>query len=311
MTDGQPHNTVLLEQAVDALVVDKNGIYLDCTFGRGGHTRQLLTVLKSKGRVLALDRDPEAIAKGEMLATMDRRFSIHYCPFSKLGAVLETHGVNTQLSGVLFDLGISSPQLDQPERGFSFMQDGPLDMRMDTSSGQTAETWIGMADEHEIADVLYQFGEEKFSRRIASAIVAARQEQAITRTLQLAAIVKRANPAWERDKHPATRSFQAIRIFINKELQELNTGLQQALEGLSIGGRLVVISFHSLEDRIVKKFISLQTKGDSFPKRLPIRQSQLNPRLKKLGKAVRVSETEIRQNPRSRSAVMRVAEKIA
>ncbi len=311
MVDPVIHQTVLLEQAVDALLVDRTGIYIDCTFGRGGHSRCILEKSSASARLYAMDRDPEAVKVGKVIADHDRRFSILQGNFGKLQEIAQAEQISGKVHGVLFDLGVSSPQLDQAGRGFSFMHEGPLDMRMDNSEGITAADWIARAGEKEIADVLYRYGEEKFSRRMAKAIVSARQEAAITTTTQLAAIVKQANPAWERDKHPATRSFQAIRIYINEELDELSRGLEQALEVLRVGGRLVVISFHSLEDRIVKKFISLQTKGDSFPKGLPVRQSELKPRLKHIGKAIKVSEAEIRQNPRSRSAIMRVAEKIA
>ena len=212
---------------------------------------------------------------------------------------------------MLFDLGVSSPQLDQAERGFSFMRDGPLDMRMNPTEGISAAQWVNKVAEKEIADVLFQYGEEKHSRRIAWRIVEERKQQPIETTVRLAEIVKEANPSWERGKHPATRAFQGIRIFINRELDELKLGLGQALEVLNIGGRLVVISFHSLEDRIVKRFIARQSKGDIYPRDLPVPQSLMNPRLKPIGKTIRASSHEIDANPRARSAIMRVAEKIA
>ncbi len=311
MTKELNHETVLLQQAVDALLVDSAGNYFDCTFGRGGHSRQILSNLDTSGNLFALDRDPDAVKVGAALASKDQRLEVHYGNYTALKVIAWLHSVSGNVSGVLFDLGVSSPQLDDSSRGFSFMRDGPLDMRMDTTTGQTASEWINLAMEAEIADVLWRYGEERFSRRMAKAVVKARAKRPITTTGQLAEIFKQANPAWEKDKHPATRAFQAIRIFINNELDALSEALEQALDVLSVGGRLVVISFHSLEDKIVKKFISLQTKGDNFPRGVPVRYSELNPRLKIIGKPVRVSAAEIKLNPRSRSAVLRVAEKIA
>lgn len=311
MAEDKGHLSVLQAPAVDALLVDRDGIYVDCTFGRGGHSRALLAKLGPGGRLLAMDRDPQALEAGLELARQEPRFTMVHGCFSGLQAMLEQRRLSGSISGVLFDLGVSSPQLDQAERGFSFSQDGPLDMRMDPRTGSSAAEWLNRADEKEIADVLFQLGEERFSRRMARAIVEARAEEALTTSGQLSRIITDANPAWERDKHPATRAFQAIRIFINRELEELEAGLEQALKVLRVGGRLAVISFHSLEDRIVKKFISLQTKGDSFPKGLPVTASQLHPTLKRIGKPVRADAAETRVNPRSRSAIMRVAEKIA
>jgi len=305
------HETVLKQEAVTALSIEPDSCYVDATFGRGGHARAILEQLSPNGQLLVFDKDPEAIVAAETLRGEDARVTVTHGAFAELGAFAEQHEMVGDVAGILFDLGVSSPQLDDPERGFSFMRDGPLDMRMNPAQGVSAEQWVNSAGEKEIADVLYEFGEERHSRRMARAIVLARQEAPITRTARLAEIIKQANPAWEKDKHPATRAFQGIRIFINGEFDELTQGLEQALAVLQVGGRLVVISFHSLEDRIVKKFIALQTKGDNFPRDLPVTQDMLNPRLRTIGKAVKPSAAEIAHNPRARSAVMRVAEKIA
>ncbi|PCJ40658.1 MAG: 16S rRNA (cytosine(1402)-N(4))-methyltransferase [SAR86 cluster bacterium] len=305
------HQSVLLEQAVVALVTDKNGFYVDGTFGRGGHSRRILKDLSEQGRLLVIDKDPEAIALAQELALEDKRVSVYHGSFDALQKVMHDLDVMGQVTGVLLDLGVSSPQLDDAQRGFSFNKDGPLDMRMNTASGTTAEAWLAQVDEKALADVLYQFGEERYSRRIARAICKYRLQDAISSTLQLAEIIKQAHPKWERHKHPATRSFQAIRIVINNELGDLQNALAVMLDALAIGGRLVVISFHSLEDRIVKQFIQKEIKGGDFPVDLPITQDQLNPRLKAIGKAVKAGDEEVNENIRSRSAIMRIAEKIA
>ncbi len=304
------HATVLKEEAVAALSIDPHGFYIDATFGRGGHAGLVLAQLGSGGKLLVLDRDPEAIAVARELAEQDNRLIVEHAAFSELGELVRRHRAEGVINGILFDLGVSSPQLDEPSRGFSFMKDGPLDMRMDNEGGVSAEEWIHSASESEISDVLKRFGEEKFARRMAAAIVKERSVSRIETTGRLAAIVKAAHPAWERDKHPATRAFQAIRIQVNKEFEELESGLNQALELLAPGGRLVAISFHSLEDRMVKRFIDKQARGDQFPRDLPVTADQLAPRLKKVGKAVRPGNTEVESNPRARSAVMRVAEKL-
>jgi len=303
------HATVLMHSAVDALGIKPDGVYVDATFGRGGHSREILSELGPKGKLLAMDMDPEAIAAAN--AIQDPRLQVTHSAFSRIAEMVEAHGCKGAVDGILFDLGVSSPQLDDAERGFSFMRDGPLDMRMNPGKGLSAAQWINIAKEKDIADVLYNFGEERHSRRMARRIVEFRKDNLIYTTNQLAELVKEANPAWERDKHPATRAFQAIRIHVNKEFDELQEGLRQSLDLLAVGGRLVVISFHSLEDRIVKKFIAMQTKGDNYPRNLPVAQSQMNPRLKPIGKAVKPGRDEIERNPRSRSAVMRIAEKIA
>ena len=305
------HQSVLLEQAVAALITDKNGFYIDGTFGRGGHSRRILKELSEQGRLLVIDKDPHAIAQAESLAAEDKRVSVFHGSFEALEKIINDLGSTEQVAGVLLDLGVSSPQLDDAQRGFSFNKDGPLDMRMNTAAGITAETWLAQVDEKVLADVLYQFGEERYSRRIARAICKYREQNAINSTLQLAEIIKQAHPKWEKNKHPATRSFQAIRIFINNELDDLQKALAVILNVLALGGRLVVISFHSLEDRIVKQFIQKEIKGGDFPVDLPITQAQLNPRLKAIGKAIKVNAEELNANVRSRSAVMRIAEKIA
>jgi len=306
---GKDHATVLLEPAVSALLTDLDGRYVDGTFGRGGHSARLLDLLGETGRLLAIDRDPEAIAAARERLAADTRFTIRQGAFSRLAEFVDELGWRGEVAGVLLDLGVSSPQLDQPERGFSFLHDGPLDMRMDPEHGQSAAEWLATAGEREIADVLFHYGEERHSRRIARAIVNARQQQPITRTLQFADLVKEANPAWEKHKHPATRSFQAVRIFINRELEELEQCLQQAFEVLRPGGRLVVISFHSLEDRMVKRFIRRLQQRDDLPRGLPVPDSQVPALMRRLGKPVRADAGELAQNPRARSAVMRVAEK--
>ena len=309
MTNSQGHETVMLHPAVDALVTDRAGFYVDGTFGRGGHSRLILERLDDDGRLLATDHDPEAIAVGMQLMQDDSRFEIFRGSFADVDVRISELGFTNRVAGILLDLGVSSPQLDDAGRGFSFTNDGPLDMRMDPDRGYSAAEWIASASEEEIANVIYEFGEERYSRRIAKAIVRERAVSPITRTLQLAEIVKIANPAWEKHKHPATRAFQAIRIFINRELESLETLLVKALNLLAPGGRLVIISFHSLEDRIVKQFIQRQSKGDDFPRDLPVMTSAKKPLLVKMGKAIKASDEEISQNPRSRSAVMRVAEK--
>ncbi len=311
MSNEFKHKSVLLDEAVELLITDPAGSYVDGTFGRGGHSRLILSELAPEGRLLGFDKDPQAIAVAEQLQQQDGRFECVHGSFAELRHQLEQRGLMGTLDGVLLDLGVSSPQLDDPERGFSFLNDGPLDMRMNPQAGESAAQWIARADEKEIADVMYLYGEERFSRRIAKAIVAERQLQPITTTARLAEIVKVANPKWERGKNPATRAFQGIRIYINSELDDLTACLEQALEGLKVGGRLVVISFHSLEDRIVKRFIRKHVRGDEAPLGLPVPHSMLNQRLKAVGKARKASDAEVSENVRSRSAIMRIAEKLA
>ncbi|WP_028877085.1 16S rRNA (cytosine(1402)-N(4))-methyltransferase RsmH [Teredinibacter turnerae] len=306
------HYSVLLKESVDALVTNADGVYIDGTFGRGGHSRAVLQKLSPQGRLLAFDKDPEAVAYGRELAGSDNRFSMVHDSFVNMAShwASAAQANNWSLSGVLLDLGVSSPQLDQAERGFSFMHDGPLDMRMDNSSGQTAAEWINTAEESELAFVIKEYGEERFARRMARAIVAEREKSPITQTLRLANIVSEANPKWEKGKHPATRAFQAIRIFINRELDDLTATLAQSLEMLPSGGRLVVISFHSLEDRIVKRFMRDQARGKQFPIGMPVTEDMLEKKLKTLGKAQRAGDRELAENIRSRSATLRVAEKL-
>lgn len=306
------HITVLLDEAVDLLVQDPDGFYVDGTFGRGGHTALILDRLSDSGRVMGVDKDPQAIAHSQQRFGDEPRFSICHGSFAEMEQFVTDAGMMGKVDGVLLDLGVSSPQLDDPERGFSFSQDGPLDMRMNPDVGESAAEWLARAEEKEIADVLYTYGEERFSRRMAKAIVAQREEAPIVTTARLAKIIAEANPAWEKGKHPATRAFQGIRIHINRELEDLERCLDQALEVLAEGGRLVVISFHSLEDRIVKRFIRKYVKGDEhLPPGIPVTQDMLNQRLKSVGKAVKAGKQEVSDNPRARSAVMRAATKIA
>ncbi|RAU17894.1 16S rRNA (cytosine(1402)-N(4))-methyltransferase [Nitrincola tibetensis] len=312
MTQEFIHTTVLLQEAVDALVTDPSGFYIDGTFGRGGHSSKIIQALGPKGRLMAIDKDPEAIAYAQVHFGDEPRFEIEHGSFSEISHFAETRDMRGKVTGVLLDLGVSSPQLDDPQRGFSFMHDGPLDMRMNTSVGESAAEWINRASEAEIADVLYHYGEERFSRRMAKAIVMERQASPILTTGRLAKIITDANPRWEKGKNPATRAFQGIRIHINKELDDIEQCLDQALDVLAIGGVLVVISFHSLEDRIAKRFIRKHVKGDEhLPAGVPFTQSMLNQRLRSVGKAIRAGQDELNANPRARSAVMRVAVKCA
>ncbi|REG81637.1 16S rRNA (cytosine(1402)-N(4))-methyltransferase RsmH [Marinomonas pollencensis] len=311
MTDAtSKHISVMLNESVDMLVTNTDGLYVDGTFGRGGHTRLVLDRL-DKGKLLGFDKDPVAIEFGKALESEDSRFTIVQDTFAAMSEhINDVFGVD-KVDGIMMDLGVSSPQLDDAERGFSFMNDGPLDMRMNPDKGMSAADWIAVAGEKEIADVMYQYGEERFSRRIAKAICEYRAHTPILTTLQLSKIVAEANPAWEKGKNPATRAFQGIRIFINNELGDLETGLEAATESLKVGGRLVVISFHSLEDRIVKRFMKLKAKGPELPRHLPIRNAHLDIKFKTVGKAIKPSESEVNDNVRSRSAVLRVLEKIS
>jgi 16S rRNA (cytosine1402-N4)-methyltransferase len=306
------HITVLLGEAIEALAVRPDGCYIDGTFGRGGHSRLLLQQLGEKGRLLGFDKDPQAIATGQALAAEDGRFVIVQRSFAEMAAEAERLGLVGKVGGILLDLGVSSPQLDDPARGFSFLNDGPLDMRMDPSQGISAAQFIAQAPEEEIARVFKEYGEERFARRMARAVVERREAQPFERTGDLAQVLKDANPAWEKNKHPATRAFQGLRIHVNSELADLEAGLEAALSLLEVGGRLAVISFHSLEDRIVKLFMRRLEKGeaDKLPRNLPVRVERFEPIIRTLGKARFASEAELKANPRSRSAVMRVAEKL-
>ena len=301
------HATVLLDEAVDCLIQEPDGHYLDGTFGRGGHSRLILSNLGSQGRLTGVDKDPVAIGHGQSLMGEDQRFRICHGSFAQI----KEYTGEEKLDGILLDLGVSSPQLDDATRGFSFLRDGPLDMRMDTSKGLSAAQWLAVAGENEITDVIKRFGEEKFGRRMARAIVEARKEAPIETTARLAKIIADANPVWPKKIHPATKAFQGIRIFINSELDDLERVLEDSLEVLKPGGRLVVISFHSLEDRMVKRFIRRHEKGVDVPSWVPLTEEQLNRKMKSVGKARKPGPAEVEENPRARSAVMRVAEKIA
>lgn len=303
------HISVLLDEALEGLAVRPDGLYVDGTFGRGGHSRAILARLSREGRLIGFDKDPEAIRAGTELAAEDGRFVVVKRSFAELAEELRARSLEGQVDGILLDLGVSSPQLDDPARGFSFLNDGPLDMRMDPDSGQSAADWVNSASESDIATVLKEYGEERFSRRMARAIVERRTQTPFTRTADLAEVIKQANPAWEKHKHPATRAFQGIRIFINRELADLEQGLKAAVEMLAPGGRLAVISFHSLEDRLVKQFMRREAKGEPLPRDLPVRDVDIPTRLKLQGKAIKPSAAEVAANPRARSAVLRIAER--
>jgi 16S rRNA (cytosine1402-N4)-methyltransferase len=302
------HITVLLNEAVDGLNIKPDGIYLDGTFGRGGHSQLILERLAENGKLIAIDRDPQAAETAKQFSG-DPRFSFFHQNFASIKSLLEQQGLLNKLDGILLDLGVSSPQLDQAERGFSFSKDGPLDMRMDTTSGISAKEWVNSASVEDMKKVFKQYGEEKFALRIARGIEEYRAANEITRTLQLADIVDKACPVKDKFKHPATRTFQAIRIFINDELGELRTALEDMYQLLASGGRMSIISFHSLEDRMVKRFIKSQSQGPQLPKGIPVRANELEIKFKKIGKAIKASQQEIEANARSRSAVLRVAEK--
>jgi 16S rRNA (cytosine1402-N4)-methyltransferase len=305
------HTPVLLEEVLAALQVREAGRYLDATFGRGGHTAAILQRIGAQGRVVAIDRDLEAIRAGRDQFAADRRLTLVHSPFSELAQVVKEMGMVGEFNGVLLDLGVSSPQLDDAARGFSFAQDGPLDMRMNNAGGMTAADWLARAPEHEIARVIRDFGEERFAKRIARGIVQARSEQPLSRTLQLAEIVAAAVPTREPGKHPATRTFQAIRIHVNRELDEIEAALDGTLSALAPQGRLCVISFHSLEDGIVKRFMQKHSQEDPIYAGLPVVPAHAQPKLRRVGRAVHPSVEEVERNPRARSSIMRVAEKVA
>lgn len=306
----EQHQPVLLEESLAGLQIKPQGIYIDATFGRGGHSLAILQRLGPEGRLIALDKDPKAITYGEKGPIKeDTRFELVHVSFAQMEHVLSERDLLGKVTGILMDLGVSSPQLDNPERGFSFLRDGPLDMRMDTTQSMDAATWLNSADAAEIISVLKEYGEERFAKRIATAIIHRRSERQLSTTKELAELIAEASPVHERHKHPATRSFQAIRIFINRELEDLKLGLQQSIKALATGGRLCVISFHSLEDRIVKQFIKRESEGESLPRGLPLRECDLNKQLKKIGKLIVPSEQEIKHNSRARSARLRIAER--
>ncbi len=315
MSDNPAHISVLLDEAVDGLAIKPDGIYVDGTFGRGGHSRHILSKLGENGRLIAIDRDPQAIAEAATID--DARFEIVHGPFSGLATYLTERGLSGKIDGVLLDLGVSSPQLDDAERGFSFMRDGPLDMRMDPTSGVSVADWLLTADEDDITWVIKEFGEDRFGRRIARAIIEHRENEELeplTRTLQLAKLIDKAVPFKDKHKHPATRAFQAFRIYINSELEEIDMALNGALEILAPQGRLSVISFHSLEDRMVKRFIRKQSKGPDVPHGLPLTEDQIkalgSAKMKAVSKAIKPSKDELQVNPRARSSVLRWAEKL-
>ena len=307
MSEGLIHRAVLLDEAVAALAIKADRVYVDATFGRGGHSRKILETIGPAGRLIALDRDQTAIAAAQEIK--DPRFQALHASFGQLQAVLSAVGV-TKVAGVLLDLGVSSPQLDDPSRGFSFRHNGPLDMRMDQGQEQDAAQWLNHASEEEIAGVVKDYGEERFAKQIARSIVTARGQRPLSTTRELAALVAGAVKTRERGQDPATRTFQAVRIFLNRELEELALVLTQTMDMLEAGGRLAVISFHSLEDRIVKRFMRDQANPDTMPSRLPLKATQLpQPKLIIIGKPVYASDAEVAANPRARSAVLRVAEK--
>lgn len=303
------HLPVLLEKVMGALNLQPDGVYVDVTYGRGGHCAEILHRLGANGRLLALDCDPQAVAAGQDRFAGDKRFSVTKARFSTMRRHLESEGLMGRVNGILFDLGVSSPQLDDPARGFSFQHDGPLDMRMDPEAGLSAAGWLNTASEREIVSVLSNLGEERYAKRIARAAVRDRARRRIETSEQLARLVASVVPGREPGQHPATRAFLAIRIFVNRELEELQAALPQTLQALAPSGRLAVISFHSLEHRMVKRFMREHARGDTLPPDLPVRGHALEPRLRLVGKPIRPSEAEIQRNPRARSAVLRVAER--
>lgn len=311
MQEGFAHRPVMLDEVLQGLRIKPQGCYLDGTFGRGGHAAAILEQLEEQGRLYAMDKDPEAVRAAQQTFGSDSRFFIHHGSFAELRGMAEQQGVLGRLDGVLLDLGVSSPQLDDASRGFSFQKDGALDMRMDNSQGSSAADWLAEVDEKTLVDVIRRYGEEKFARRIARAITEARKEKRLETTQQLAELIAQAVPTREKYKHPATRTFQAIRIFINRELEDAEQGLAQAVDALAPGGRLVVISFHSLEDRLVKRFMRKESKGEELPPDLPVMGNPQQGRLKLIGKALKASEQEVKGNPRARSAMLRIAEKVA
>jgi 16S rRNA (cytosine1402-N4)-methyltransferase len=310
-TDAYGHEPVLAAEVIEALAIKPDGTYIDCTYGRGGHSAAILGKLENRGRLLALDRDPAAVAAAQSRFQGEGRFEIVAGPFSKLAHIARDAGVMGKVQGIVFDLGVSSAQLDEPARGFSFLHEGPLDMRMDPAQGISAAQWLKTVDVNSLARVFRDYGEERYARRIAKSLVAARHNQVFSTTRQLAEAIAAAHPAWERDKHPATRCFQAIRIFINDELGELKAALSQAVDVLAAGGRLAVISFHSLEDRIVKQFMRAEARGEQAPVDMPWLPDVRLPRLRIQGRARTPSHAELAQNPRARSARLRVAERLA
>jgi 16S rRNA (cytosine1402-N4)-methyltransferase len=311
MAQPPQHVPVLLTESITALSIQPDQIYIDATFGRGGHSRAILKELGPQGKLIAFDRDPTAAKAAEAL-TNDPRFQFFHTPFSKLAAIIAAQQLHGRVAGILFDLGVSSPQLDDAERGFSFMRDGPLDMRMNPGAGESAAEWLAHADMDALCYVFRTYGEEKYAARIARAIIEHREKRPFTRTAELANLIAQVNPSREKSKHPATRVFQAIRIHVNRELDEVREALTAALDALMPGGRLAIISFHSLEDRIAKQFIREQSRREQVPAGLPITEDQIADyrTLLPIGKAIKPSQTELNQNPRARSSVLRIAERL-
>ncbi len=304
------HSPVLLEEVLHGLNIRPDGRYIDATFGRGGHAAAILQQLAGDGRLMVIDQDPQAIETATTGVFDDPRVIVEHRSFAELEDAVKAKDWQSSVDGILLDLGVSSPQLDDPNRGFSYMNDGPLDMRMNPTVGESAADWVNSADEKEIARVLWEYGEERFSRRIARAIVQHREKQPFTRTLQLAEVVSDAQFKKDKFKHPATRSFQAIRLHVNRELDVLEKVLEQAMRVLAVGGRLCVISFHSLEDRIVKRFMRAAAKGDEYPADFPVQEKDLNRRAKVISKGVTASSEELKNNRRARSARLRIMEKL-
>ena len=305
------HEPVLMDEVLTGLAIKPDGYYVDATFGRGGHSQQILNRLGPQGRLLALDKDPAAVAYGQQSSlAKDERFELVHATFTELKKIISERGQLGKVAGVLMDLGVSSPQLDDPQRGFSFTREGPLDMRMNPTQGMDAATWINSAPAEEIATVLRDYGEERYARRIAKAIVQTAKENPFKTTKELADCIAVAAPMHERHKNPATRSFQAIRIFINREMEELPKALSQCYEVLAEGGRMCVISFHSLEDRVVKRFIHAQSHGKFYPPDLPIKEIEIQKKMRKIGSLIRPTQVELSRNQRARSARLRIAEKI-
>lgn len=300
----------MCREVVESLAIQPEGLYVDATYGRGGHARAILSHLQARGRLVVMDRDPEAIAGARHHIAQDTRVTVCHAPFSRLDETLAAHGIRGDVNGALFDLGVSSPQLDDPARGFSFLREGPLDMRMDAGVGESAAEWIERAREEELRDTIRELGEDRFAYRIARAIVRARAQAPIRTTGALAAIVSQAVPTREPGRHPATRTFQAIRMKINRELEEIAQALEKIVRLLAAGGRLVIISFHSLEDRLVKRFLRRASRGPEYPPEVPVRAAEQGALLTLIGRARRPSPAEVAANPRARSAVMRVAERL-
>lgn len=305
------HEPVLLKEVVEGLGIVPDGVYFDCTFGRGGHSAAILECLGANGRLIGIDKDLTAVAHAKERFANDSRFQIEHGSFKNIASIAKRLDLLGKVNGIFMDLGVSSPQIDDKLRGFSFLQDGPLDMRMDCTQALDAESFVNEGDEDEMVRVFKEYGEERFAKRIARAIVTARVDARITSTLQLAGIVKDANPKWEKHKHPATRVFQAIRIHVNQELADLIEVLKQSMDVLATNGRLAVISFHSLEDRIVKRFMQKQEKGEEIPLEIPIKSDDIKQNFRRIGKAIKPVKAEVQQNIRARSAVLRIGEKLS